>query len=65
MPAYRLTDNKGVVIGAVVIDRKSLVTEIVNGLPEIRLGYSATPTDVNHFVFEIIPPGISEEEQSE
>lgn len=63
MPAYRLTDEKGDVIGAVVIDRKSLVTEIVNGLPEIRLAYSTTPTDVNHFVFEVIPPEISEENQ--
>lgn len=56
MPAYRLTDDKGNVIGSIVLDRMSLVTEIVNGLPEIRLGYSATPTDVNHFVFEVIPP---------
>ncbi len=63
MPAYRLTDNNGLVIGAIVIDQKSLVTEIVNGLPEIRLAYSTTPTDVNHFVFEIIPPEISEDDE--
>jgi hypothetical protein len=56
MPANRLVDDKGVVIGAVVIDRKSLVTEIVNGRPEIRLGYSTSPSDVEFFVFDIIPP---------
>ncbi len=61
MPAYRLTNDKGEVIGAVVIDRQSLVTEIVNGLPEIRLGYTTSPTDVEFFVFDVIPPENSEE----
>jgi hypothetical protein len=56
MGAIRLLDEEGQTIGTVILDRKSLETELVNGLPELRLAYTTSLTNVLSFTLEVIPP---------
>lgn len=56
MGAIRLLDDQGQVIGTVILDRKELENEIVNGTPELRLAYTNSLTNVLSFTLEVIPP---------
>ena len=56
MPAYRLLDQKGQLIGTITLDRKDLEAEIVNGQPDLGLGYSTTQKNILFFTLEVIPP---------
>lgn len=56
MGAHRLLNSEGVLIGMITLDRKETEDELVRGLPELRLAYSTTPTDIVAFTLEVIPP---------
>lgn len=56
MAAFRLCNEQGHVIGAVILESKALEDEIINGQPDIRLGYTSTHTNIVNFTLEIIPP---------
>ena len=44
-------------IGSVILDRKTMEDELVNGLPELRLEYTTSLTNVLSFILRVIPPG--------
>ena len=56
MSAHRLLNTQGEVIGTVTLDRPALEQEIVNGQPELRLGYTNSLTNVLNFILEVVPP---------
>lgn len=56
MSAIRLLDDQGQTIGTMILDRKALENEIVNGTPELRLAYTTSLTNVLAFTLEVIPP---------
>jgi hypothetical protein len=56
MPAYRLLDQQGRVIGTVTIDRPEFEAEIVNGQPELGLGYTCTQRNILNFFLVVVPP---------
>lgn len=55
MPAYRLCDEQGEIIGAIILDRPSIEREIVGGHPKLDLQYSATLTEIVSFSLMLVP----------
>lgn len=56
MSAHRLLNEQGIVVGTVILDRKGLEDEIVNGAPELKLDYTTTLTHVLSFTLVVVPP---------
>lgn len=56
MPAYRLCDEHGNQIGAMILNKGMIEQEILMGHPELKISYSATQTNIAYFTLELIPP---------
>ena len=57
MPAFRLLDTKGQPIGTIILNNSALEREIIEGNPDLGLGYTKRlDQQIVAFTLEIIPP---------
>ena len=57
MPAFRLLNTQGKPIGSIILNDSSLEREIIEGNPDLGLGYTKRlDQQIVAFTLEIIPP---------